>query len=94
MQCANVGARAAAPGRPKQGQPPRGAESYAKRTNVGATFPPGRPKQGQPPRGAESYAKRTNVGATSHRHDVLFFASDKLVDIGNETVSELLDVVL
>ena len=29
-------ATAAAPGRPKQGQPPRGAESDAKRANVGA----------------------------------------------------------
>ena len=57
---------ATVPGRPKQGQPPRGAESYANRANVGAKATvPGRPKQGQPPRGAESYAKRANVGANT-----------------------------
>ena len=55
---------AAAPGRPKQGQPPRGAESYAKRANVGATVPRrAAPSKRRPPRGAESYAKRANVGA-------------------------------
>ena len=64
---------AAAPGRPKQGQPPRGAGSYAKRTNVGAPFLPGAlSRPGQPPRGAsfdtsertaESHSKGANVGA-------------------------------
>ena len=54
---AEVPPTAAAPGRPKQGQPPRGAESDTQCANVGATYAPGRPKQGQPQlpmQGAES----------------------------------------
>ena len=39
MEWANVGATAAAPGRPKQGQPPRGAESHTQWANVGASLP-------------------------------------------------------
>ena len=39
-------------------RPLGGAESYVKRTNVGASAAaPGRPKQGQPPRGAAYYTK-------------------------------------
>ncbi len=49
---------------PQAQPPPRGAESYAKRANVGATaVAPGRPKQGQPPRGAATDTKCGSVGA-------------------------------
>ena len=49
----NESQAAAAPGRPKQGQPPRGAVSHTKWANVGASSLPGaQPKQGQPPLGA------------------------------------------
>ena len=55
---------AAAPGRPKQGQPPRGAESHTQWASVGTpAAAPGRPKQGQPPRGAESHTQWASVGA-------------------------------
>ena len=62
---------AAAQGYPEQGQPPRGAESYSQRANVGASAAaPGRPKQGLPPRGAESYAKRANVGGNVKTREI------------------------
>ena len=60
---------AAAPGRPKQGQP-RGAESDTKRKSEQASSPSrGRgtgfagPQAQRPPRGAESDTKCANVGA-------------------------------
>jgi len=54
---------AAAPGRPKPGQPPWGAVQYAKRQAWGPmAAAPGRPKPGQPPWGAVQYAKRQAWG--------------------------------
>jgi hypothetical protein len=57
-----VVATATAPDRPKQGQPPRGAEGDTKCANVGAIFPPGRPKEKTAPSGGSALHAVKSVG--------------------------------
>ncbi len=56
---------AAAPGRPKQGQPPRGAGRTQSADRGGIGLAPGRPKQGPSPRGAATRVAAERGGKQS-----------------------------
>ena len=77
-----------------------GSQSHANTSVVNRSFQaraaepaqPGRRRIG--PLGGQDATRSEQPWGQSDRHDVLFLASDQLVDFGNETIGELLDFVM